>query len=429
MPSARPSAPIPSARVALTDTGAPSTALEPVHHGSGVRCQARRVGDDRAVRVGAGEPLLGGHLHHRGQQGHAVRPLPDRVGVGEVPAEVSQADGTEHGVGQRVAHRVGVTVAPEAACALDDDAAQHERPVRVLGEAVDVDPLADAHGQSFPDARWRSAARRSSGVVILKFPGSPGTTRTAAPSASTSTASSVASGPACSCGAPQRAGPERLGRLDGDESAAVQRAGDVAGVVHRLDGVTQGDAGHGPVCSPVGDGTDHGREEGRRRQRPRRVVHDDHLGIARDDSHAATDGVGACRATRHDRIGTVGVRFVETGGEDEHDAGGRRPAGVDGPFDHRAAGEGGELLRPPEATPGAPGNDDRPHLRHGATGPVDQVSASFRRSSAVSSSTLSAKVSSDTRIWRARCSIRFSPADRPLSLSRMDRFRTTSATW
>ena len=53
--------------------------------------------------------------------------------------------GTEHGVGQGVAHGVGVAVAAQAAGALDDDAAQHERPVRVLGEAVDVDALADAH--------------------------------------------------------------------------------------------------------------------------------------------------------------------------------------------------------------------------------------------------------------------------------------------
>ena len=107
----------------------------------------------------------------------------------------------------------------------------------------------------------------------------------------------------------------------------------------------------------------------------------------------------------------------------------RGPARRHGPFENRAAAQDGELLQPAEAVPGAPGHDDRPHLCHGATGPGDQVSASFRRSSAVSSSTLSAKVSSDTRIWRARCSMRFSPAERPLSLSRIDRFRTTSATW
>jgi hypothetical protein len=59
--------------------------------------------------------------------------------------------------------------------------------------------------------------------------------------------------------------------------------------------------------------------------------------------------------------------------------------------------------------------------------PLPRTSSSF--SSAVSSSTFSAKVSSDTRIWRALPSMRFSPADRPLSFSRIVRFRTTSATW
>ena len=56
-------------------------------------------------------------------------------------------------------------------------------------------------------------------------------------------------------------------------------------------------------------------------------------------------------------------------------------------------------------------------------------SASSSLASASSSVTLRAKVSSDTRIWRALVSMRFSPAERPLSFSRIDRFRTTSATW
>jgi hypothetical protein len=54
------------------------------------------------------------------------------------------------------------------------------------------------------------------------------------------------------------------------------------------------------------------------------------------------------------------------------------------------------------------------------------ASSSFFSASA--SSTPIAKVSSETKIWRARLSIRFSPADRPLSLSLLDRLRTTSAT-
>ncbi len=131
----------------------------------------------------------------------------------------------------------------------------------------------------------------------------------------------------------------------------------------------------------------------------------------------------------HDDVGAVRLAALRAGGEDEDHAGRRGPAGDHGPLEDRAAAEGGELLQPAEAVPGAPGHDDRPHLCHGATGPGDQVRASFRRSSAVSSSTLRAKVSSETRIWRARCSMRFSPAERPLSLSRIERFRTTSATW
>ena len=77
----------------------------------------------------------------------------------------------------------------------------------------------------------------------------------------------------------------------------------------------------------------------------------------------------------------------------------------------------------------ATGNHHGPHgHRHWRRLSADGR-ASFSRSSAVSSSTARAKVSSETKIWRARLSIRFSPADRPLSLSRIERFRTTSATW
>ncbi len=75
---------MPSARVALTDTGAADDSGEVLDHGAGVRGQAGRIGDDRAVRVGTGEPLRRGEPHHLGQQRDAVGALPLRVGVGEV---------------------------------------------------------------------------------------------------------------------------------------------------------------------------------------------------------------------------------------------------------------------------------------------------------------------------------------------------------
>ena len=58
-----------------------------------------------------------------------------------------------------------------------------------------------------------------------------------------------------------------------------------------------------------------------------------------------------------------------------------------------------------------------------------QVSWRSSCSSASSSETSRAKLSSETRMPRARTSIAFSPADSPFVTSRSARFRTTSATW
>ena len=243
-------------------------------------------------------------------------------------------------------------------------------------------------------------------------------------------ASSVAPAGAPSWARRSRAARKACGVWTATSVARSRVLGDTPGLVHGLDGVTRRDTGHGPVRSPVGHRRDDGGEEGRRGQRPRRVVHHDHLRVVGDGGQAAAHRVGPGGAAGDDGSAPWGSwssagRRAPRGPRRRNRAGtpprpiaapGGRPAG-------RTASAGRSAGRVPPATT----------IDHtcaiGAAGPVDQVSASFRRSSAVSSSTLSAKVNSDTRIWRARCSMRFSPADRPLSLSRMERFRTTSATW
>src|SRR5262249_13684977 len=149
----------------------------------------------------------------------------------------------------------------------------------------------------------------------------------------------------------------------------------------------------------------------------------------------------------------VGPDPVVLVGDDEHHRVARGRRGVDGVVDETRAAELGELLGPAEALTPTGGDDHRPDARNrhrmryfsaaaflaaaflagaffaAGGGLSSPFSTSSRRASAASSSTLSANVSSDTRIWRARASMRFSPADRPLSASRMERFRTTSATW
>ena len=67
--------------------------------------------------------------------------------------------------------------------------------------------------------------------------------------------------------------------------------------------------------------------------------------------------------------------------------------------------------------------------RRGGGARRDQVSWRSSCSSASSSETSRAKLSSETRMPRARTSIAFSPADNPFVTSRSARFRTTSATW
>ena len=130
----------------LDRDGRAQHAAESRRHGGGVRRQARGVGHHGAVGVDTDVTLLAGHAHHLGEQVHAVRPRPDRVGVGEVAAEVAQADGTEHGVGQGVAHRVGVAVArPARGRPRSRTPPSTRRTVGVLGEGVDVDALSDAH--------------------------------------------------------------------------------------------------------------------------------------------------------------------------------------------------------------------------------------------------------------------------------------------
>ncbi len=160
----------------------------------------------------------------------------------------------------------------------------------------------------------------------------------------------------------------------------------------------------------------------------------DHGRFDRNGSQTSSDRTGSRDAPGDDDIspprictsrpgnrGTIGVDRARR--DDEDDAVTRQASGPHGPCGDRPAGQRKELLVSSEANARTPRHHDRPDGPSSAQG-----SASLRRTSAVSSSTFKANVNSDTRICRARCSMRFSPADRPLSLSRIDKFRTTSAT-
>src|SRR5690606_32202170 len=96
--------------------------------------------------------------------------------------------------------------------------------------------------------------------------------------------------------------------------------------------------------------------------------------------------------------------------------------------------EAGRLGAAPE--PRSRGSEGEHHGPHGGRdrkrghvgGGAQEARTSSRMVSALASSVFSASASSETRIWRALASIRFSPAERPRSWSRRQRSRTTSET-
>ena len=252
--------------------------------------------------------------------------------------------------------------------------------------------------------------------------------QTPTPSCSSRPASSVASPPS-RCARRSVGRVERLRRLDRDQSVAVDgRADPIA--LHTFQGVRNRERRDG-ARRTRSDCIDHGVEQCGVRQGSNRIVHDDDRRIV---GHRVETGAHRRRpsgSTGYDQVGTeAGCLRRTTAGErvlcgnHQHRAVGRGTRHGEGPRRDRTPTEVVELLHPTEAVAGPARHHDGPDRTRSAQG-----SASLRRSSAVSSSTPRAKVNSETRIWRARLSIRFSPAERPLSLSRIERFRTTSATW
>ena len=277
-----------------------------------------------------------------------------------------------------------------------------------------------------------STSTRSSDRVSFRLRGSPGTTPHSQPAGLDQTGVVARLGPGRWAGR-QHVGPERLRRLDRHQLPPFRPLATTrSDPGHPFEGVGHRHGGDAPVASRARTrrrpGANRqaqpaaGRRRGRRR--PRRPAARRQPGPHRGRT-GGTSGHHGRRRVRHRpaRGGSPGP--PSCAGVAGHHQTTRRPrAGRRAPTRRRpGARPGGGTAWVAEPTPRAGGHHDGPD------GPVGQGSASLRRTSAVSSSTPRAKVSSDTRIWRARLSMRFSPADRPLSLSRIDRFRTTSATW
>ena len=114
--------------MAFTLTGAPTTA--PSRRPISSVCSASRGRSHTTVQSAFTTRIaLGpGQGAHPGQELEGVGPGPGRIGVGEVPAEIPEADGAEQGVGQGVGHHVGVAVPGQAGHTGDGDPPEDEGP-------------------------------------------------------------------------------------------------------------------------------------------------------------------------------------------------------------------------------------------------------------------------------------------------------------
>src|SRR5579863_3657615 len=158
------------------------------------------LGDRDHVRAGDGPTrfaeLLGDDLEELASR----RVLPLRVVRWKVPTHVAKAGRAKECVDEGVDDGIAVRMPEEPSVVRDEHAPEHE--ASSWDEAMGIDAVTDPRGHRASSSSSDRSRTRSCGNVILKLRGSPGTTVTGTPIASTSAASSPAVIPcvaACRC--------------------------------------------------------------------------------------------------------------------------------------------------------------------------------------------------------------------------------------
>ena len=221
---------------------------------------------------------------------------------------------------------------------------------------------------------------------------------------------------------------ETLRGLHRAQRRTVGSGHDGAVAVDLLDRVDDGQPGHHRVGA-VEHRVDDGIEQRRRGERPGGIVHQHDLDVRRERAQTCGDGVGALGAAvdeqniSHHVAEHAGELSPMTGRHHDHDL----AHAADGPHraqrvhDQRLAADLDQRLRDARSEAGAHARGDDNDAHGNSVGVVhvccvtQDARTSSSVASAVSSLVCSASANSDTRIWRALASIRFSPADKPRS--------------
>src|SRR5581483_8656653 len=248
-------------------------------------------------------------------------------------------------------------------------------------------------------------------------------------------------------GGAQRVRAERLRRLDGDETGAVEGLHHLR-VAHALDRVGDRQRGDGSVPA-FGKRREQALDQPVLEERPGRVVDEHDERLSSDPAQPAADRLrprgAACDDGGHLRggelLGEQDGRLLPAPGRDHDDRvhPGRQLETLQALSEQRPPCERGERLRAIAAEPStrARGDEDRPGRQTVAAAafgfafagrlPAGRAITSSSHSAACSSVMSFAYISSEARIFLALTNICFSPVERPLSWSRKARLRTTSA--
>src|SRR5581483_2853088 len=112
-------------------------------HGLHLRCEPRRLRDDRRVQRSDPQSALADEDTNPAQQLQAARSRIRGVVAREVPTEITEIRGAEERVHEGVQQDVAVGVAHEPLRVLDRDTAEHEPAIG--RETMDIVPDADPH--------------------------------------------------------------------------------------------------------------------------------------------------------------------------------------------------------------------------------------------------------------------------------------------
>ena len=107
-----------------------------------MRCQLRRLGDQRRVEIADPPSLLRRERRDMAQQHPAVGVFPARVGIRKVRAEVAQRQSTQYRVADSVDQHIGIRMSVEAPIEGNRHAAEDE--LAPANERVNVETIPDA---------------------------------------------------------------------------------------------------------------------------------------------------------------------------------------------------------------------------------------------------------------------------------------------